>query len=192
MASAGTSAVSVVLWDFDGTLAYREGLWGGCVVETLDAVVAGHGITLDRLRPLLRDGFPWHRHDVGHPQLCDPDAWWSHVLSVLVAAVGAAGGGAVAVEAVRADFRDRYLDASGWTVFDDAVPALQRAAELGWRNVVVSNHVPELTGIVAAVGLADLVDDVVTSAVVSYDKPHPRMYRSALGRRGRRSGCGCR
>jgi hypothetical protein len=28
--------VSVVLWDFDGTLAHRPGLCAACVVETLD------------------------------------------------------------------------------------------------------------------------------------------------------------
>lgn len=180
MASAERAAESVVLWDFDGTLAHRDGLWGGCVIETLDAVVTDHGISRDQLRPLLRDGFPWHRHDVGHPELCEPDAWWSHVLDVLVRAVDGAGGSPAAVDAVRAGFRDRYLDASGWTVFDDTFPALQRTAESGWRNVVVSNHVPELAGIVAAVGLGDLIDGIVTSAVVGYEKPHPRIYRYAL------------
>jgi phosphoglycolate phosphatase-like HAD superfamily hydrolase len=26
----------VVLWDFDGTLAHRPGMWRGCLIETLD------------------------------------------------------------------------------------------------------------------------------------------------------------
>ena len=36
-------AESVVLWDFDGTLAYRDGMWRGCLVEALAEVAPGHG-----------------------------------------------------------------------------------------------------------------------------------------------------
>jgi len=32
----------LVLWDFDGTLAERPGMWRGCLVETLDADEPGH------------------------------------------------------------------------------------------------------------------------------------------------------
>jgi phosphoglycolate phosphatase-like HAD superfamily hydrolase len=68
----------VLVWDFDGTLAHRPGMWRGCLVETLDAHEPGHGIDAERLRPFLRDGFPWHRPQVAHPELSDPDAWWRH------------------------------------------------------------------------------------------------------------------
>ena len=31
----------VIFWDFDGTLAHRPGMWGACMVETLDEHEAG-------------------------------------------------------------------------------------------------------------------------------------------------------
>ena len=51
---------NVVLWDFDGTLAYRDGMWRGCLVEALDEVAPGHGVIAADVKPGLRDGFPWH------------------------------------------------------------------------------------------------------------------------------------
>lgn len=53
-------AKRAILWDFDGTLAYREGLWSGCLAEVLQEREPDAGVTRDRVRPLLRDGFPWH------------------------------------------------------------------------------------------------------------------------------------
>jgi phosphoglycolate phosphatase-like HAD superfamily hydrolase len=71
-----------VLWDFDGTLTERPGLWSGCVLELLD----------------------------------------------------------------------------------DTLPALRATRAAGWRNVVLSNHVPELPAIVAGLGLDGELDAVFSSA----------------------------
>lgn len=46
--------------------------------------------------------------------------------------------------------------------------------------MIVSNHVPELGDLVGRLGLADLIDGVLTSAVTGYEKPHPAMYGIAL------------
>src|SRR5437588_9596124 len=35
--------LSVELWDFDGTLAERPGMWGGCMLEVLDDHEPNHG-----------------------------------------------------------------------------------------------------------------------------------------------------
>ena len=67
----------VVMWDFDGTLATRPGLWSTCVLEVLDEHAPGHRASRDELRAALRDGFPWHRADEAHLELCEPDAWWA-------------------------------------------------------------------------------------------------------------------
>ena len=46
--------------------------------------------------------------------------------------------------------------------------------------MILSNHVPELPALVAALGLDDLVESIFTSAVIGYDKPHPEAFRHAL------------
>jgi putative hydrolase of the HAD superfamily len=173
---------SVVLWDFDGTLAHRDGMWSGCLADALEDVLPGHGLGPEAFRPHLRDGFPWHAPDVAHPELCDADAWWAHVGVVLARSYRAAGvehpNAVLAAERVRHVYGDHTRS---WSLFPDTLPALETLRADGWRHVILSNHVPELAGLVEGLGLARLVDAVVNSAVTGYEKPHPEAF--TLGRR---------
>ncbi len=171
-----------MFWDFDGTLVDRPGAWSAVVMEVLNDAEPGHGITLERLRETLREGFPWHRADIPHPELSEPDEWWRVVVGQRLAAVGLADH---RVQALVALVRERFTDlAHGWKVFPDTVPALSATAAAGWRNVILSNHVPELPELVTALGLDHHVDDVLTSALTGFEKPHPESYRLALSRHG--------
>jgi putative hydrolase of the HAD superfamily len=171
----------VVMWDFDGTLATRPGLWSTCVLEILDEHAPGHAASRDAVRAALRDGFPWHRSEEPHLELCEADAWWAALDPLLGRAFGVAGLEADRhVDLARA-LRARFVDGSvGWEVFADSRPALEATAEAGWRNVILSNHVPELEALVHALGLSDLVEHVFSSALIGYDKPHPEAFRHAL------------
>jgi putative hydrolase of the HAD superfamily len=169
-----------VLWDFDGTLAHRPGRWSGCLVETLDEHEPDHGLRIEDLRPCLRSAFPWDEPERAHPELSDPEAWWGHVSGLLEGAYVAAGIEQPRAAALAGLARRRYVDPShGWQVYPDTVPALAALGRRGWRHVVLSNHVPELPRMIAALGLGDLVDAVVTSAEIGYEKPHPEAYACA-------------
>jgi putative hydrolase of the HAD superfamily len=173
-----------VLWDFDGTLAVRPEHWGGCLVELLDARQPGHGLTPADLLPFLRSGFPWHEHETPHPQLSEPDAWWQHVGQILLGALTSAKIPADRAAAHLAHFRRLYLDVARWSAFPDSAAALARTAAGGWRNVIVSNHAPELTDLVRGLGLDAHVDAVITSARCGYEKPHRAIFdlaRQAAG-----------
>jgi putative hydrolase of the HAD superfamily len=177
----------IVLWDFDGTLAERPGMWRGCLLEVLREHEPGLDAEADAFIPALRSRFPWHSPDVPHPELCKDEAWWAHVLPLLTEAYEAVGVGPERARELAALGRARYIDPSvGWRLFDDTVPALTRLAGLGWRHTVLSNHVPELAQIVAGLGLDRYVDAVVCSAVTGYEKPHPEAFAQAL--RLRRNG----
>jgi putative hydrolase of the HAD superfamily len=170
----------VVLWDFDGTLAWRPGLWGGCVLEVLDELAPGHTAELAHVRSTLRGGFPWDRHEQPHPELSAPDAWWRALMPLLKRAIHDGVEEARVAELAHA-VRLRFIDATrGWRVFDDTRAALAITAAGGWRNVVVSNHVPELPALVAGLGLDDLVERVFSSACTGYEKPHPEAFGVAL------------
>lgn len=172
----------VILWDFDGTLAYRPGEWRGCLIEVLDEYEPGHGITREAIRPHLQEGFPWHRPDRPHPKLSDPETWWALVQAIFVAGLQAEGMTHARSEEIANIFRQRYTDGSiVWTLCPDVVSVLTRLANEGWRHVILSNHVPELPAIVEGVGLGALVDTVISSANVGYEKPHPEIF--ALARR---------
>ena len=72
------------------------------------------------------------------------------------------------------------IDASRYQVYDDVVPTLSALEAEGWRHVIVSNHIPELDTVVARLGLSGFFSDVVCSARVGYEKPHPEIFRHAL------------
>jgi FMN phosphatase YigB (HAD superfamily) len=175
----------LLIWDFDGTLAHRRGEtgWSILLAEALDAEEPGHGHPADVFRPHLRDGFPWHRPEVAHPELCEPEAWWASVRPVLARAYEAAGyAPARALELAEAA-RRLYVDPDvGWELFDDTLPALERLSRAGWTHAILSNHVPELRQIVAGLGLDDAFELVSCSAETGYEKPHAQAFASVLDR----------
>jgi putative hydrolase of the HAD superfamily len=171
----------VVMWDFDGTLARRPGLWSGCLLEVLDENEPEHCGTPDGVRAALRPGFPWNRHEVAHPELADADAWWAALTPTIAGAIAGCGIEPERAHELAGEVRLRFIDPSrGWELFADARDALIQTQAGGWRNVIVSNHVPELAQLVEHLGLAALVERVFSSAVVGFEKPHAEIYRHVL------------
>jgi putative hydrolase of the HAD superfamily len=161
-------------------------MWRGCLTETLDEYERGHGVDPDQLRPFLRDGFPWHRPEVAHPELCEPERWWQHVEALLSAAYEGVGIKAKRARELASLARERYIDASqSWRLFDDTKPTLESLKEIGWRHAIFSNHVPELPALVEGLGLSHLIDVVLTSAATGYEKPNRRAFELALRACGR-------
>ena len=80
--------------------------------------------------------------------------------------------------------RQALLSSLEFTAFDDAAPALRALREGGARLVVASNWDSSLPEVLRTAGLLDLVDDVVSSAVVGRAKPAPEVFFEALRRAG--------
>ena len=79
---------------------------------------------------------------------------------------------------------DALLSALRFDAYPDARPALMAARRAGARVVVVSNWDVSLADVLERVGLAPLVDAVVTSAAVGAAKPAPAIFAHALGLAG--------
>jgi putative hydrolase of the HAD superfamily len=174
----------IVLWDFDGTLAERPGLWSACLHEVLLVHEPEIEANADAFKPALRSRFPWHEPDVAHLDLYEPDAWWGRILPLLAEAYEAVGVPSGRAVELAAQARARYVDPTvGWRVFEDTAPVLELLSARGWRHAVLSNHVPELERIVAGLGLDRYVGVVLCSAVTGYEKPHPGAYAAALALR---------
>ena len=170
----------VLIWDFDGTLAYRAGMWSGALIDVLDRFEPSHGIRAEQVRPFLRQGFPWHNPEEPHPQLCDPAAWWRNLEPVFTAAYRGLG-----IDPLRAtDFarhvRVHFTDPTTWSLYPEVTHCIDELSGDGWRHVILSNHVPELEGIVAALELRDRFVAVHTSALLGFEKPNPNAYRHVL------------
>ena len=170
----------VILWDFDGTLAWREGVWSGALLQALDELEPGHGFCRDDIHPRIVSGFPWHSPEVPHPQLNRADRWWADLCELFASIFRDLGFDADRAATLARSTRWIYTDATSFRVFDDTVPALEKLREGGWRHLILSNHVPELPTIVHDLGLDPLFEDVLSSALIGYEKPHPEAFRIAL------------
>jgi putative hydrolase of the HAD superfamily len=81
--------------------------------------------------------------------------------------------------------RSEYVRLDRWLLFHDTEAALERLLRGGWRQVILSNHCPELPDLVRGLGLWDYFDAVLTSAAIGYEKPHPEAFAIALRELGR-------
>lgn len=175
-------ADKAILWDFDGTLGHRPGMWRTALVEALVEYDPTCTITAEDLRSVLRDEFPWHRPDLAHPHITTAEVWWAEVEQLFIRTYRDMGYSALLAERLASLAHKKYLDVQGWLVYDDALPTLHHLAREGWRQAILSNHVPELAHIVDHLGLTPYLEVVISSALQGYEKPHPRMFYHALAR----------
>ena len=71
-----------LIWDFDGTLGYRSGMWSGTLVEVLRQEMPECPATVEDMRPYLQAGFPWHHSEQPHTPHKTAEAWWAALLPV--------------------------------------------------------------------------------------------------------------
>ncbi len=174
----------MIFWDFDRTLAFRPSGWADLMAGVLGERDILHVPTQTEIGPLLQHGYPWHTPEIPHPELDSPAKWWDRVGKVISQAYVALGCSSSLAGELAAEVRRRYIDPAGYVVYDDSVPTLRELTRRGWRHFILSNHVPELPEIVTALGLRPLVEEVITSASVGYEKPNPEIFRLALDMAG--------
>lgn len=76
----------VLLWDFDGTLGYRQGMWSQALLDVLREHHPRCPATQEEIRPFLREGFPWHQPHIPHLEWETPEHWWREIEAVLMRA----------------------------------------------------------------------------------------------------------
>jgi putative hydrolase of the HAD superfamily len=80
---------------------------------------------------------------------------------------------------ITADLTSALLASLRFNAFADVAPALRALRDCGCRLVVVSNWDVSLHDVLARLGLARLVDGIVTSAETGVRKPSPEIFRRA-------------
>ncbi|MBC2879329.1 MULTISPECIES: HAD family hydrolase [Streptomyces] len=176
------------VWGFDGTLGHRrQGTWAECLLEVLDRQHPGHPFSQPQLFTALRSGFPWHDHHRPHPHLNTADRWWNHVTNVISSALRGLGLQAGTAAAVAHHTRDVYTDPAAWSLYPQAIAVLELLTSHGWDHILLTNHVPELPGLLDHLQLSGHLHAVINSADTGFEKPHPKAFASALA-----ASAGCR
>jgi putative hydrolase of the HAD superfamily len=79
-----------------------------------------------------------------------------------------------------AGYLERYE--AGWTIFDDAVPALRRARTAGLTVAVLTNgDEDQQRRKLGRLGLAPEIDVLIASSALPAGKPDPRAFAAAVG-----------
>jgi len=173
--------MKLLIWDFDGTLGYREGgAWTASLFEVLQCEAPESGVGFEQLRVHMQSGFPWLEPEVPHLHLSTAELWWAALEETFARAYRRVGFEAVQAQTMARKVRSTYLNPARWRRFDDVVPVLDALTADSWTHVILSNHVPELPDILQAVGLTAHFARVFNSADLGYEKPHPRIFELAL------------
>lgn len=168
-----------LIWDFDGTLGYRtDGMWTASVFQVLTDHMPDHRIAYETLQRYVKGNFPWNEPDTVREPEMPADEWWRRLEPVFVRAYADGAGLREPVAAELATrVRAEYVRLDRWSLFDDALPALNRLRKLGWRHVLLSNHVPELVAILRHLQVSEYFDSIYNSAITGVEKPNPQAFQ---------------
>ncbi len=171
----------LLIWDFDGTLAFRVGgMWSSALQEILASEAPRLHVTARQLRPYLQSGFPWHRPEEPHPEILTAGQWWDALDPIFRRAFEGVGLQAAQAREMAGRVRRVYPDPVRWRLFGDTLPALDQLSQDGWNHAILSNHTPELPQLVEHLGLKAHVASVFCSAQTGYEKPHPSSFQLVL------------
>jgi len=168
-----------ILWDFDNTLAYREGMWAQTIFDLL--LENGHNnVDLKEISKQLTTGFPWHSSEISHKEFLKGASWWEYMNVYFSNIIKKLGFNDLISKSISEKIKDKYLETKYWHVYDDVVPCLVQLIRNGYEHIIVSNHVPELEKLVGELGLRQYFTSIYTSAKIGYEKPNIEIFRKVI------------
>ncbi len=172
----------LLIWDFDGTLARREGMWSGAIASLVKRHRPDLDLPEETFRPHLQSGFPWHDWKLER-HAATPGMWWDSLSPVIRHALSQGCAGSLLeeeAEAVVGGLRGEYLRIDAWRLFPDVMPFFTGPAAASYTHVILSNHVPELEELITALRIRHFFDAIFNSGLTGLEKPHPRAFRQVL------------
>ncbi|MEH2435929.1 MAG: HAD family hydrolase [Nostoc sp.] len=168
-----------LLWDFDNTLGYREGMWSG----TLHSILISneiHNIHLEDILPFLNIGFTWHSPETPHSLLFNGKTWWEYMNDYFVEVYEKVG--IAKKEAIKyaLQVQNEYKNINKWHLYNDVIPTLESTIKNNYKNVILSNHIPELHEIIDKLNIKKYFDEIYTSGKIGYEKPSLKFYDYVL------------
>jgi putative hydrolase of the HAD superfamily len=165
-----------LIWDFDNTLAYRDGMWTRSlcnVLENNNILNYNQSIISDH----FKTGLPWHRSDLLHKDYFNGLEWWDFVFIHVKNAFRKMGiNDELRLSGLAEEFREEYLRKEAWFLYEDTVRNLEKSKNLGYANIILSNHTPELSELVRYLNIESYFLTVISSALIGADKPNPLIF----------------
>ncbi|MEX1376418.1 MAG: HAD family hydrolase [Eubacteriales bacterium] len=167
----------IAFMDFHGTLAYKS--YSDTLHQVLTEFHPDHLYTQSTFRDLLDGSYLWDNPEAEHKQLNKPEKWWEHMNGKLKEAYIQLGYKQDA-EQMTARFRELYTDPNEYMVYDDAVEGVKKIRKMGWKVVILTNHMPEIKKVIKKLPFGRYISKVISSANIGYEKPNIKFYEYAL------------
>lgn len=166
----------VIFLDVGDTLMRADPSWPEVYISALSR----HGIRPhpDELGAALRDATA-QRWDAETPFEGSAEASYARIVAFdqrVLAGLGHPDLSDDVFRSIHAAFRER----SAWHLYPDVEPSLVVLREAGIRLAIISNWLWEAPELFHDVGLARHFEQLIISARIGYDKPHPEIFRHAL------------
>ncbi|MEH2149541.1 HAD family hydrolase [Nostoc sp.] len=164
-----------LFWDFEHTLGYRQGMWS----ETLHSILILNGIyniDLEDIRPFLKNIFPWHSPETPHSLLFNEKTWWEYMNEYFAKIYERVGINRNQAIKYALQVQNEYKNIEKWHLYDDVIPTLQDSIKNNYKNIILSNHIPELHEIIEQLNITEYFEEIYTSVKIGYEKPNLKLY----------------
>lgn len=172
--------MKLLIWDFDGTLGYRDGMWSGTLIEIVRRTAPDRVVTHEQVRAIPKNGWPWDTPDSPHTHLTTAEQWWDALDPFFARVFEQLGFEPPPAMRMARQVRRVFPQLACWHLFDDTIPELREFIDRGWTHALLTNHVPELPSILNHLGLSSLIDRSFNSAETGYEKPHRQAFDNVL------------
>ena len=168
-----------LFWDFDNTLGYRQGMWS----ETLHSILILNGIYniyLEDIRPFLKNVFPWHSPATPHSLLFNEKTWWEYMNEYFAKIYERVGINRNQAIKYAFQVQNEYKNIERWHLYDDVIPTLQYTIKNNHKNIILSNHIPELHEIIDKLNITEYFEEIYTSGKIGHEKPSLKFYTHVI------------
>lgn len=170
----------VIFWDFQDTLAHNDWMVSKALYKVISKNETSLKLDIEDFKKKPLKGFPWQDYTKEYLHLTDSEAWWGNAENIFLNCYKELD----IIEEKARNYakmvREEFIKPEGFTLYEDTIETLKYFKEMGYSNIILSNHIPELPSIVNQLGLADYLVDCISSANVGYEKPNVKIYEHAL------------
>ena len=172
----------VIFWDFQDTLAHNDWMLSKALYKALLKSEPNTNLTIDEFKKLKISGMPWQEPDKDYSHLTAKGEWWKLVESLFKEAYKELN---IDEEKATEFAKQAHIELTNpdeFKLYEDTIEVLNYFKMKGWRNIILSNHIPELPYIVESLGLNEYISDCISSANVGFEKPNIKIYEYALSK----------
>ncbi len=170
--------MSVIFWDFDGTLVYSNSLWSRSLYAALQEVDTSTGVTYEELQACQKYGFTWHTPERDYSQMTG-EKWWDFMNDHFYESYIKCGVAEEVAREVTGKVRSMIKRVENYELYADTIETLRTTQQMGYTNVILSNNYPDMDEVVEQLGMAQYLQGMIVSAVEGYDKPRRELFEIA-------------